>query len=330
MTDCFCVVPFFAKEYFSSGRVVSCCLLPPGSNIDEIKKDLLSNKRAPACSACWNLEDQNLISDRKLKNEVLLRYLSTDDLKKEVNSDTVRIVKLYTSNLCNSTCVTCGPNLSTAWANLEGKSIKINTIDDRIKDRIDWSKIKVLSFVGGEPLYEKKNFDILENLINIGNTDCTVGFVTNGSFKLVDYKLSILQQFKNLIFCVSIDGIGPVFDYLRYPLKWDEVEDNIKSYKSYGITLSVSYTISNLNVLYHKETTEWFKKQNLPYNYNLVTNPRHFSVNALPADCADLEFVTAPDEVEYQNFLKEIQRQDNLKGISIKDYLPELCKKLNI
>ena len=105
--------------------------------------------------------------------------------------------------------------------------------------------------------------------------------------------------------------------------------ENIKFFKENSIQLSVSYTISNLNIFYYNETVEWFNKQGLRHNHNLVTYPNHFSVNALPEKIKlglNQELFgqhNVNDDANFSLFLKEIQQQDQLKNILIEDYLPE-------
>jgi sulfatase maturation enzyme AslB (radical SAM superfamily) len=180
-----------------------------------------------------------------------------------------------------------------------------------------------------ESYVEKKNFDILEQLISVGNTDCFISLTTNGSIQFNQKQQTILKQFKNLNICLSIDGIEKRFEYMRFPLKWDILLANIDFFKSLDIDLSVSYTISNLNILYYNETIDWFERQGLRHNHNLVTYPNYFSVNALPEKIKlglTQELFgqhNVNDDANFSLFLKEIQQQDQLKNISIKDYLPE-------
>jgi MoaA/NifB/PqqE/SkfB family radical SAM enzyme len=286
MNDYFCVLPFFGAEFTPSGFTTPCCLVPTNTDIKQLQTEMLAGQRPTACQKCWKLEDQGLTSNRQIKNSTFdlhknrdLRYIEEDCQNGKFNS---QIIQLYTSNLCNSTCVTCGPQVSTAWATL--KKVKtFDIIDQTILDSLVYKDFVILTFVGGEPFYENRNFEILQKLIDVDNTDCYISFVTNGSTNISDKQINILKQFKNLNICLSIDGVGPVFEYLRYPLSWDKLLENIKLYRGLGINLSVSYTISNLNVLYHEETVAWFDSENLVYNYNPINNPEYFAPAVLPA-----------------------------------------------
>ncbi len=354
MNNYFCVLPFFGYEYTVAGGT-HCCLLPKNYNIESIKNDMLSGKRSPFCSACWDLEDAGLISDRKIKNSALDFYLDRDikfiEEDARNGSNKIIMVKNATSNTCNSTCVTCNSGASTAWAPLEQKlnlvpSKAASMTQKQIDDTLDFKNLVMLNLVGGEPLYEKLNFYILEKLLEHGNTDCFIATTTNGSVDLSPSKKELFKKFKNLNFNISIDGVGPVFEYLRYPLSWSTLLDNLDFFRTVTNNISTSYTTSNLNVLYHHDTTAWFDQQGLNYHFSPVINPVHFRPGALPRSVKDeifkrhghtkdLDFLLGSqhnqqDDADFENLLKHIKKQDQVKGISIHDYLPEFCKLVAI
>ena len=334
MNDYFCVLPFFGAEYTPSGYTTPCCLLPNNTDIKQLQIEMLTGQRSIACQKCWSLEDQGKISDRQLKNSAFdfyknqaIEFVEEDCRKGDYST---QIVKLYTSNLCNSTCVTCGPGASTAWATL--KNIKVvSTIDPSIIDSFNYKDFIMVNFVGGEPLKEKKNFDILLKLIAVGNTSCFISLTTNGSVQLSTKQKDILREFKNLNICLSIDGIEKRFEYMRFPLKWDVLLENIRFFKENNIQLSVSYTISNLNIMYYQETVDWFNLQGLDHNHILVSYPEYFSPTALPKEVKKLlnnpiVAIDTHSNIDDKNFINaciEIKNQDTLKNIKIKDYLPE-------
>jgi sulfatase maturation enzyme AslB (radical SAM superfamily) len=334
MNDYFCVLPFFGAEYDSGGFVSPCCLLSNDYDLEQIRSDMLNGIRTPACKKCWDLEDISVTSDRQLKNSAYdfyadkdIRFVEQDCADGKFSQ---QIIKLYTSNLCNSTCVTCGPGASTAWATLSKVKTYIK-IDNNIIDNLPFDEIKMLNFVGGEPFYEQRNFDILNKLIEVGNTNVFLSFTTNGSTELTEYQKGILKHFKNLNVCLSIDGVGLRFEYLRYPLKWNILLKNIEFFKSTDVNLSVSYTISNVNILYYNETVDWLRVQGLNHNHIMVSYPAHFSPSALPLAIKkkiNNHLIPAEqhkdiDDVNFINACEELKRQDQLKKIDIKNYLPE-------
>ena len=107
----FCVLPFFAKEIKWNGDSTPCCLLPMDAHVDIVQQHMLAGRRAPESHRCWRLEDQGLVSERQRKNAELDHYLDRDlafiQQDAENGDRTVRMLKLFTSSTCNSTCSTC-------------------------------------------------------------------------------------------------------------------------------------------------------------------------------------------------------------------------------
>jgi MoaA/NifB/PqqE/SkfB family radical SAM enzyme len=262
------------------------------------------------------------------------------------------MLKLMTSYTCNGTCVSCSSGASSSWAQLDQKEnpkLKIKKyqfIDlEKLYKEVDFSSLVNLTLLGGEPLYERKNFKILEKLLELGNDQCFISMVTNGSVAISDDYKKILSKFKNLNFCVSIDGTGSVFEYVRYPLEWKLLESNLKFFRELTDLVSANYTLSNLNVLYHNETVSWFNNQKIEYANNPIYKPSWLQSRALPRHVKqrlktvlnDIDYATyignihtTEDQANFEEFLKQIKRQDHLKGISIKNYLPELCELIGL
>jgi sulfatase maturation enzyme AslB (radical SAM superfamily) len=324
--------------------------MPTNHNIQQVRQDMLQGQRPSACKACWNLEDAGISSDRLLKNRTMSFYKDVDTQQLfdqcVANQNTTTLYKIDTSNTCNATCVYCSSLLSSSWASLERKNNKVPAKSWRIRNTtadtwINYATATSIIFRGGEPLLSATNFHILEQLIAHNNTRCFISFVTNGSVTLSDYQLGLIAQFPNKNFCFSIDGVGPVFEYVRYPLKWDAIEKNLEYCKSNNIPLTVSYTLTNINVWYHAQTINWFQHNNLPYHLNLVHDPAHFHASVLPQEikqqilsqssCADLAPLLNAQcsQASLDLFFAKLKEQDEWKGIHLQDYLPEIASQLD-
>jgi hypothetical protein len=334
----FCVLPFYGMEYPSNKE---CCLIDYSQeSIESVKQKMLSGVRPKACEKCWTLEDKGVVSDRIIKNNqidlILDKDLKVIENECGVGNHSLLHYKIDTNNTCNAACITCNGGSSSAWIGLEKKQgllihkawhLSLNEID------IDYENAKLINFRGGEPLLSSLNFEILRKLIENKNTDCFVSFTTNGSIKLNQAQIEILSHFKKLNFCLSIDGIGKKFEYLRYPLKWNNLLENIEQYKQLDIDLSASFTLSNINMMYYSETVEWFRTNKIAYLNNIVYSPDYFSPTSLPkkikekiVDKNNSIFISThnnDDDLLFRQFLVKIQEQDNLKNIAMKDYVPE-------
>lgn len=348
--DTFCVLPWFGREIHWNQFETHCCLLPVQYDVEKIKTEMLEGGKPKECQKCWNLEQQGLQSDRQLKNSALDFYWDRDlqfikqDARESKNG--IRMLKLITSYTCNATCVSCNSNSSSSWSQLNHRanpSIAIQPtkfVDiNRVKQKVNFAELKMLSLIGGEPLYEKKNFELLDHMLELGNDSVFLSMVTNGSVALTDNQKKILSKFKNVNFCVSIDGIGPVFEYLRFPLKWSTLLENLKFFRQVTDNVSANYTLSNLNILYHNQTVEWFEQNKIPYSNNPIYGPVWLQPRSLPQRVKQhLEKIlstvdfdtyigsthTDRDQIYWEECLKQIAKQDAAKGIKWQDYLPEL------
>jgi organic radical activating enzyme len=92
-----------------------------------------------------------------------------------------------------------------------------------------------LQFSGGEPFVSKDVEDILLAAIETGdNKHIDLQITTNGT-KFVEEKLDIFLQFKKIKFIVSIDGVGPTYDYIRYPFSFKLIEKRLRGIVDYII-----------------------------------------------------------------------------------------------
>ena len=160
--------------------------------------------------------------------------------------------------------------------------------------------------------------------------------VTNGSCALTLTQFQTLSKFQNLNICLSIDGVGKRFEYMRYPLSWELLCNNLEQFKKITSNISVSAMISNVNIFYYSELMEFFHDQKLNYLCKQIDQPQHFSPGNLPDEFKQQVLDNNP---EYQDQVKsflnigaystglfkkccdELQHQDTLKNIKISDYM---------
>lgn len=336
----FCVLPWYSNE-IQKNRVTPCCLLPTHANIDQIKQDLLSGVNSPACNACWSVESSGQQSRRQTSNMFLEHSLAKD--LPEIRNDCITgksqtmLYQVYVSNLCNQACVSCGSVASSKWATLDkqiGKTAfpiyQVNKSDLQI----DYRTVKKIEFYGGEPLFDPTTFEILEKLAE-HNTDCFISFVTNGSVEINSKYVDLLTRFTELSICVSIDGTGPVFEYMRWPAKWDTLLLNLQKYRSFAKYITASYTLSSLNALYYDQTIQWFEDMSIPVSHNIVYNPKWLNFDSTPTSLKNAllqknNFVThlldpTTQGIDLNEYHKQILDQDTVKKINLRHYMPEVA-----
>jgi sulfatase maturation enzyme AslB (radical SAM superfamily) len=173
---------------------------------------------------------------------------------------------------CNAGCVICDESSSTLWEKeknkLSGRTIKIKNptqhIDnyiDQIVQNLKLDKLTYLKFFGGEPLFSDTHLKFLNHIPH--PEQVTLHYTTNGSIYPNEQTLQIWKKFKLIIFVASLDGIEQQFDYLRWPLSWDKVNNNLQRIRQnksiWNIMFRVEFTANFLNVYYFDRLENWIQ-----------------------------------------------------------------------
>jgi pyruvate-formate lyase-activating enzyme len=138
-------------------------------------------------------------------------------------------------------------------ANLEFEpNRKLNKIQrypsSRLPDKQHWFKekeliygellkepkaIREVYFKGGEPLLSKEALAIIDYLGAEGDSDKLRFHVTTNGTLFEETLIRNATRVASLSMAVSIDGIGQVNEYIRYPAKWSIVEENLRKYAGF-------------------------------------------------------------------------------------------------
>jgi sulfatase maturation enzyme AslB (radical SAM superfamily) len=152
-----------------------------------------------------------------------------------------------------------------------------------------------LDISGGEPSHSKNYKHILANLpANIKS----IRLNTNGS-KVLEELIPLTERGIHVTVTVSLDGIGAVHDFVRWPITWDKFYKNLQRYMAMPISLNTWTTVSVLNVDDLPNIIEFTKKHNIDHSYAYLIMPRELAV----------ENKDTPASLAY------IQEQKRLRGI---------------
>ena len=342
----FCVLPFFAQEA-GIAPDSPCCLLPVDEDIPKLKQTMLNNQIPKGCWHCSVPESQGHKSDRQIKNETL-DYLWDKDIREIekiaiAGENKTNYLKLYTSNICNGACITCGGSLSTGWKKYE----KLVGMDKPTKatpreeiDRLIHKDLIFVSILGGEPFYDKLTAYTLQKLIDCGNTDCHIDIITNTSTIPTDEQMNLLLQFPKLTLTCSIDAIENKFEYMRFPLKWNNTLKTLEVFKSMpNAQLNANIVVSKLNILYLKETEDWLKEQGLNIAYSYIQDDAPYWESHVLTEAQKQKVLQANNYNEHvktllykskfapelmEQGLLKLEWQDNVKGVKLQDKMPEV------
>ena len=225
-------------------------------------------------------------------------------------------------NVCNSACQTCNAKLSTKIGSLSTKEyIKIN--NSALINTLPVERIIQMDINGGEPSASPNYTKLLENLPpNVKYLRIN----TNGS-RPITVLPHLIECGINVTVTVSLDGIGQIHDYVRWPIKWQDVEKTISTYQNMGLyELNTWTTVSALNIGDLKNIFTYAQQHKLDHSWALLEQPSILSVKhrnhlTTTADVPDeLKHIVASgtdNTVELQSW---IDAQDHLRGINLWDY----------
>ena len=200
---------------------------------------MLAGETVPGCVQCQQLESYGKESKRIITNR---RFSDRLEQTEVIVKPNIEYFDLRFGNLCNLKCRSCMPLNSSQldkqvlehpelkkFYDISGYNIndwyETAIFDNNVFSNLE--NIRLLYITGGEPTLIKKNFELLEKLINEGYSK-NISLLLNSN--LTNDKTTffdLISQFKNVTFFASVDGYGPVQEYLRYPSNWEQIDKNI-------------------------------------------------------------------------------------------------------
>jgi len=255
--------------------VTPCCFyrkgIPLGPDLLSIRQERFNTITdwTSDCNRCLVLEQANQPSLRQGG----IGWIDDD----ETSSDPVSI-DIRLDQECNAACVICDDTSSSLWIKenqkLNNQQVKFHSnktiIDqsiDKIVKTVSLDRVKYIKFFGGEPLFTDTHIRFLKHISNPGQV--TLHYTTNGSIYPNDETLAMWRNFKTVIFAASLDGIEEQFNYIRWPLSWQKVSDNLLRIKNnpdiWNVMFRIEFTVNFLNAYYFDRVETWVS-ENLASN----------------------------------------------------------------
>ena len=242
----------------------------------DIRLQMLNGKWPKICGRCKISENLGGVSRRQveIKNyqninkEIIEKTTEDGTSKSPIISADYRL-----GNLCNLQCRMCNPRSTKLWIKewndmKEGSEVFSEEVmqsyneyhwidsDSLVNDFKDKAPtLSHIHFAGGEPLLVPQMKTVLEACIESGNAkNITLTYNTNMTI-LPKSVLNLWKEFNGVKILASIDAIGDLNSYIRYPSKWDKIEENLKfidkHHEEYNIQeCMMSVTVQILNILH--------------------------------------------------------------------------------
>lgn len=257
----------FNTQFDSALELTPCCLFtePLRINLDdadfknkiESYRMMLNGVDSQHDKRCYQC---NFLNRKNLRRT--WRDISFDIVPEDAELGDSSYLELQIDKTCNGGCIICGPWHSSFWQN-EMKVVPIKNksqVDpiEKILSIIDVQKVRKILFLGGEPFLSETDKKILSlikqpELVNLQYT-------TNGSIYPSQDRIDLWKPFRSVLINFSIDGIGEKFNYIRYPLRWDKVRDNMINMRDHlpgNVKFKMNHVVNILNLYYHDEFTRW-------------------------------------------------------------------------
>lgn len=309
------------------------------SPVKQFRKSILAGTPTDICKTCYHEERHRGTSRRHRANQKSVIFTKTAFDQSYLQSpgnkhfEHSRITDGHTNtlpidlhidlgNYCNLACKICWSGASTTIATqyvrwgYEDHKQYLGT--DWTKDPITWNKflnellvipkLKNIHFMGGETLITKRFENFVDFMIEHGQTQLSLSFVTNG-MTFNEPLLKKLKKFTRVGIEISIETTTEHNNYVRQGTDTNKVLANIEQYQKScqdtSVSLTIRPTINALTIGYYYTLLEYCLDNKLLIKSNLIAKTDYLNVNILPT------------KVKQEYIIKYHKLLENLSNIKI-------------
>jgi MoaA/NifB/PqqE/SkfB family radical SAM enzyme len=297
--------------------------------VKDARRRMLAGEEVTTCKHCYSEEAQGYRSHRIAENDAWQKRSSEESLQTLIGRTAadgaldagLQYVDLRLGNTCNMQCIMCHPRESSRWlpaaralsAICQDAELQKELTDRSIFDtgRLEWYRnaafwsnlktflphVKQIILAGGEPFLIEEQFAFIRSCCDLGEAShIRLRYHTNGTV-FPEEMAGYWKQFDRVHFLISLDGIGDVANYVRYPSHWEVIEDNIRRFDALGANTLTTFlfTVHALNIGSVPEVLEWADRGGLRnrdhfgniqdyVSTNLVHRPEYLNIRVLPPD----------------------------------------------
>ena len=322
----------------------------------DIRKKMLHDEDLPHCRVCMYDEKVgkpsqrnyafNLWEDDEILKENVIHSMENDGEVKHMPIS----YDLRLGNLCNLKCRMCYPSNSTQIQKENDSLHEQSLVNDekmfprvRNDERFDWHEsemfwdefmvnahnIKQLKVAGGEPMVNDNFYKAIDYIVDNDLSKNMALHINTNITSLPDKFLSMIPKFKFVKILPSIDGIGLVDEYIRYPSKWKKIQENFNnlfaiSLESDNVLINTHATIQMYNAFNIPEIIRWNSeyisrnKNHMQMSLSFVSGKDYLGINILP------DYMKAKIHDDLDNLCND----ESIKPI-IKDYVKSIIAHMN-
>jgi molybdenum cofactor biosynthesis enzyme MoaA len=319
MSNTFCVLPWMHLATNASGNLRVCCNSTPGKNfitkdngspyqlykdnLEEawnskvyttIRKQMLAGERPEMCQRCFGEEDVGIKSSRQSWNA---KWQEQKEYLSDAPFD-IKYVDLRLGNLCNLKCRMCNPYASNQWVK------EWHLVEDALSEseykrlkNMDWPEhektwenlfsiantVEEIYLTGGEPTIIKEQHRLLDYFIDQGTAHKIKLKYNTNLTNIPNHLLDRWKKFKRIQLNCSIDAVGKLDHYIRYPSNWNIIQRNFETIRSLSnATVEIHCTVQMYNILKLDELLEWAIPYGHKVYFNILNHPDQLNIRVLP------------------------------------------------
>jgi organic radical activating enzyme len=250
------------------------------------RRMMLAGEKPSECQYCWNMENENKLSDRHYRSGEPWAAVDFESIKNSTGEENVipSYVEVNFNHACNLKCSYCSPQFSSSWADEVARlgafptSSPHNSPDHFMGQRrpiparesnpyVDafWAwwpdlypHLEHFRMTGGEPLLDKNTYRVFDYVLTNPSPKLHLNVTSNFSVdekswqKYLTYVKAICDgRIEHFMQYVSLDGWGEQAEYVRngldFDLLWDRVNQFLTEVPNYS-SLTFIITMNNLSV----------------------------------------------------------------------------------
>ena len=215
------------------------------------------------------------------------------------------------SNLCNFKCRMCGDMLSSSWESEQRQHNMINWSDPKnnwmqpavrkdiaafqdqqieaeFAQAVEQHRIEEVYWVGGEPLMYEQHWRYMNRIVELGDGPRVYArYNTNlsrTSYRGIDLFDDIINNLRDWQICASLDGTGPIGEYIRTGLDYGSWRKNYnravaasthrrQTRIDFTLTLPGMFEVGNIVRLAQETNTDILAKVVFAFTPDIVMSP---------------------------------------------------------
>ena len=376
----FCILPWMHLATNASGNLRVCCNSTPGQNFitkedgtpyklhkdnlqeawnsevyETIRKQMLNGERPEMCTRCFREEDAGVKSARQAWNE---KWKKDDNYTVDAPFD-IKYVDLRLGNLCNLKCRMCNPYASNQW--VKEWALVEDALEPSEYERLSkmswpehektWENLFSIAdtvdeiyLTGGEPTIIQEQHRLLDYFIDKGTAHKIKLKYNTNLTNVPKHLIDKWTKFKRVQLNCSIDAVGELDRYIRYPSNWSKIQENFDIVRKLeNVYIEIHCTVQMYNILRLHELLDWAEPYGHKIYLNILNHPEYLNIRVLNSDLKQtvkntlnnythipkvqgvIDYMMSEDWSErYPQFIEYTNALDNSREQDLKQIVPEL------